>query len=151
MNPRAISQPASLHKALIHRSKKLHDAELIDAKDEVEKVKRAAKKLIKAVHQKSKDRARRSEAQLESERRQRADSQRLVKDLINSHSEQIHLLERSLRRRGSSSRGAPADLDSLRGEKFLQDESDDGTTSLTTSSGVSSLLDDLADEAYRQR
>lgn len=139
--------------ALIHRSNKLHDAELIDAKNEVEKVKRAAKKLIKAVHQKSKDKARRSEAQLESERRQRADSQRIVKDLINSHSEQIHLLERSLRRRGSPTRGKPVDLDSPRGEKFLPDESDDGTTTLTfeTSSGVSSLLDDFADEAFRHK
>ena len=51
--------------ALISRSKQLHDAELVNAKKEVEKVKKAAKLLIKAVHKKANAKAAKCEANAE--------------------------------------------------------------------------------------
>lgn len=144
--------------SLINRSKHLHDAELVNAKKEVEKVKRAAKLLIKAVHKKGKDKAAKSEANAESERRRRMKSQKTIESLIQSHSAQIGLLERGLRHGSSSarcsSRGHVMDDFKDPGRFYpwgeLQDDKTDVSFSLSDASDLTSILDDLAEEAYQQ-
>ncbi|KAL9190283.1 hypothetical protein ACHAXT_007494 [Thalassiosira profunda] len=138
--------------SLISRSKQLHDAELVSAKKEVEKVKKAAKLLIKAMHKKGKDKVAKSEAHAESERRRRVKSQKLVEGLIESHAEQIDILKKGLRR--SPQRHA----EGWRArERFypwgeLEDDRTDVSFSVSdaSASDLTSILDDLADEAFQR-
>lgn len=139
--------------ALIKRSKQLHDEELVNAKKEVEKVKKAAKLLIKAVHKKGKEKAAKSEANAESEKRRRVKSQQMIESLIQSHSAQIDLLKRGLHR-SPSRRGDRGDLGG-NGRFYpwgeLLDDRTDVSFSLSDASDLTSVLDDLAEEAYQQR
>ncbi|KAL7538986.1 hypothetical protein ACHAXR_008932 [Thalassiosira sp. AJA248-18] len=148
---RWLKEEMKRSQSLINRSKKMHDAELVTAKKEVEKVKRAAKLLIKAVHKKGKDKAAKSEATAESERRRRMKSQKMIANLIQSHSAQIDLLKKGLRH-GSSRDVADDFRDHGRfypwGE--LQDDKTDVSFSLSDASDLTSILDDLAEEAYHQ-
>ena len=138
--------------SLISRSKQLHDAELVSAKKEVEKVKKAAKLLIKAMHKKGKDKVAKSEAHAESERRRRVKSQKLVEGLIESHAEQIDILKKGLRH--SPQRHA----EGWRArERFypwgeLEDDRTDVSFSVSdaSASDLTSILDDLADEAFQR-
>ncbi|KAL7552373.1 hypothetical protein ACHAWF_015608 [Thalassiosira exigua] len=145
---RWLKEEMERSQSLINRSKQLHDAELVSAKKEVEKVKRAAKLLVKAVKKKGKDKAAKSEAQAKSERRRRMKSQKMVESLIQSHSEQIDLLKKGLR--NSPTRRA----DDLRGGgRFypwgeLEDDRTDVSFSISDASDLTSILDDLAEEAY---
>lgn len=141
--------------SLINRSKQLHDAELVNAKKEVEKVKKAAKLLIKAVHKKEKEKAAKLEANAECERRQRKKSQKMIENLIQSHSSQIGLLKKGLRRHHHY-HGSSRDVDELRDQmgRFypfgeLYDDTTDVSFSLSDASDdMTSVLDSLAEEAY---
>jgi len=146
---RWLKEEMKRSQSLIKRTNHLHDAELINAKKEMEKVKRAAKLLIKAVHKKGKDKAAKSEANAESERRRRMKSQKTIESMIHSHSAQIDLLQRGLRH---DSRDVNDSRDYGRfypwGE--LQDDKTDVSFSLSDASDLTSVLDDLAEEAYQQ-
>ena len=141
---------------LIKRSKHMHDADLFSAQKEIEKVKKAAKHLIKAVHKKGKDKAAKSEANAEAERRRRVKSQKTIESLIHSHSEQIDLLKKGLHR-GSATREALDDLSLKRNHRKvypwgeLEDDKTDVSFSVSDASDdLTSILDDLAEEAYQQ-
>jgi hypothetical protein len=135
--------------SLIDRSKQMHDAELVGAKKEVEKVKKAAKVLIKAVHKKGKDQAEKSEAIAETERRQRLRSQKMLDSLIKSHNTQINLLKEGLLR--DLSRDAGKSLrDQARFHPWgeLQDDRTDVSFSRSNASDLTTVLDDLKEKAY---
>ena len=149
---RWLKEEMKRSQSLINRSKQLHDAELVNAKKEVEKVKKAAKLLIKAVHKKGQDKAAKSEASAESERRRRMKSQKMIESMIHSHSAQIGLLKKGLRRSSSSTREAVEEFrDAGRfypwGE--LQDDRTDVSFSVSDASDLTSILDDLAEEAFQ--
>ena len=150
---RWLKEEMKRSQSLINRSKQMHDAELDSAKKEVEKVKKAAKLLIKAVHKKEKHKVAKSEANAESERRQRRKSQKLIESLIQSHSAQIGQLKKGLRHHHGvgSSRG----VDELREQmgRFypwgeLQDDTTDVSFTLSDASDMTSVLDSLAEEAF---
>lgn len=134
--------------SLIDRSKQMHDAELVGAKKEVEKVKKAAKVLIKAV-KKGKDQAEKSEAIAETERRRRLRSQQMLESLIKSHNTQIDLLKEGLCR--DLSRDAGKSLrDQARFHPWgeLQDDRTDVSFSRSDASDETTVLDDHNEEAY---
>ncbi len=81
---------------LMTRTNDLHGAELVNAKNEVEKVKSATKLLFKAVHKKGKTEATKLKANAETERRQRLKSQKMIESLTQSHSVRTDLLQRLL-------------------------------------------------------
>ncbi|KAL3797917.1 hypothetical protein ACHAW5_002025 [Stephanodiscus triporus] len=137
--------------SLIDRSKQLHDAELVGAKKEVEKVKKAAKVLIKAVHKKGKNKAAKSEAIAEAERRRRLRSKQMLENLINSHNTQIHHLEEG-RRHGLSRDVKNFSRDQARFHPWgeLRDDRTDVSFSRSDASDLTTVLDDLAEEAYQQ-
>ena len=131
----------------------MHDAELDSAKKEVEKVKKAAKLLIKAVHKKEKDKVAKSEANAESERRQRRKSQKLIESLIQSHSAQIGQLKKGLRHHhGVGSSGEVDELREQMGRFYpwgeLQDDTTEVSFTLSDASDMTSVLDSLAEEAF---
>lgn len=139
--------------ALVLRSRQIHDAELANAKREIEDLKKAAKRIIKAVHKKGKDKVARSEATAESERRLRLKSQKMMVSMIKSHAAQMDHLKRGLRHSSSN------DTDSLAGLGLVLDDNcqamrDENNPaelfSLTGDSDLTSILDGLAEEAYRQ-
>lgn len=117
---------------LIQRSKQMHDRELESAKKELEKVKKAAKIIIKAVHKKGKDRAAKLEANVQSERRQRVKSQKIVESLIKSQTDQLHQLRR---------------VAQPENEMFY---SGSDVYDLMGNSDLTSVLDELAEEAFQQ-
>ena len=120
---------------LLKRSKHLHFKELDNAKKELEKVKKAAKIIIKAVRTKGEEKAAKLEANVHSERRQRIKSQKMVKRLINSQSEQLDELKRVGR---SDEVFCPWDSASL------------DICDLMGDSDLTSVLDELAEEAFQQ-
>jgi len=63
---RWLKEEMERSQSLIQRSKRMHDVEIDNAKQELEKVKKAAKSIIKAVHKKGMERAAKSEANAES-------------------------------------------------------------------------------------
>jgi hypothetical protein len=135
------------------RSRQIHDAELANARREIEKLKRAAKRIIKAVHKNGKDKAARSEAMAESERKRRVKSQKIMASMIKSHAEQMEHLKRGLHHNSAS------DSDSLAGlgldleddSHTMRDENNPAELfSLAGDSDLTSILDGLAEEAYRQ-
>lgn len=141
--------------SLVHRSRQIHDAELANAKREMDKLKKAAKHIIKAVHKKGKDKAARSEATADSERRRRIKSQKIMASMIKSHAAQMEHLKRGLHGNNTYHN----DSDSLAGLGLdLEDDShkirDDSNPaelfSLAGDSELTSILDGLAEEAYRQ-
>lgn len=140
---RWLKEEMKRSQALISRSKQLHDAELVNAKKEVEKVKKAAKLLIKAVHKKANAKAAKCEANAESERRQRRKSQKMM----------IGLLKKELRN-GSTSRDPVDELRDQMGRFYpwgeLQDDTTDVSFSVSDASDLTSVLDDLAEEAFQQ-
>ena len=125
--------------SLVLRSRQIHDAELANAKRDMERLKKAAKRIIKAVHKKGKVKAARSEATAESERRRRLKSQQMMASMIKSQAAQMEHLKRELRH--SSKTGPGFDL---------EDESHAELFSLSGDSDLTSILDGLAEEAYRQ-
>lgn len=139
---------------LLLRSNHLHDAELDDAKQELQKVKKAAKMIIKAVHKKGKDKAAKSEAHAESERKSRERSQRMVEDLIQSHSAQIDLLKKGIRHSRCEERspkdGAFYPWGELRSDKASMWDNPREVCSLMDDSDLTSVLDGLAEDAYQQ-
>jgi hypothetical protein len=139
--------------SLVLRSRQIHDAELANARREIEKLKRAAKRIIKAVHKNGKDKAARSEAMAESERKRRVKSQKIMASMIKSHAEQMEHLKRGLHHNSAS------DSDSLAGlgldleddSHTMRDENNPAELfSLAGDSDLTSILDGLAEEAYRQ-
>lgn len=130
--------------SLIDRSRHMHDAELDNAKNEVEKVKRAAKLLVKAVHKKGKEKAANLEANAELERRRRLQSQEMIENLIQSHSSQMDRLKKGLRV-GSS----PDDARVHPGGE-VQDDKTAVSFSPSESSDLTSILNELAEESYRR-
>jgi len=135
--------------SLIDRSKHMHDAELVGAKKEVETVKKAAKVLIKAVHKKGKDQADKSEAIAETERRRRLRSQQMLESLIKSHNTQINLLKEGLCRDLSRDAGKSS-RDQARFHPWgeLQDDRTDVSFSRSDASDLTTVLDDLNEQAY---
>jgi hypothetical protein len=125
--------------SLVLRSRQIHDAELANAKRDMERLKKAAKRIIKAVHKKGKVKAARSEATAESERRRRLKSQQMMASMIKSQAAQMEHLKRELRH--SSKTGLGFDL---------EDDSHAELFSLSGDSDLTSILDGLAEEAYRQ-
>lgn len=125
--------------SLVLRSRQIHDAELANAKRDMERLKKAAKRIIKAVHKKGKAKAARSEATAESERRRRLKSQQMMASMIKSQAAQMEHLKRELRH--SSKTGLGFDL---------EDDSHAELFSLSGDSDLTSILDGLAEEAYRQ-
>lgn len=155
---RWLKEEMKRSQVLINKSKQLHDAELVSAKEEVQKVKKAAKLLIKAMHKKGKDKAAKSEANAEAERRRRKKSQEMIESLIQSHSEQIDHLKKGLRQGSSPLRRGSCDVDDFRDRgRFypwghLEDERTDVSFSLCSdATDFTSILDDLAEEAYQLR
>jgi len=141
--------------SFVHRSRQIHDAELANAKREMDKLKKAAKRIIKAVHKKGKDKAARSEATADSERRRRIKSQKTMASMIKSQSAQMEHLKRGLHRNSTYNN----DSDSLAGLGLdLEDDSHAMRNennpaelfSLAGDSDLTSILDGLAEEAYRQ-
>ncbi len=137
--------------SLIDRSKQLHDAELVGAKKEVEKVKNVAKVLIKAVHKKEKGNAARSEAIAETERRRRLRSQKILESMIHAHNSQIDLLKEALCR-GPTLDEKKTMRDRARFHPWgeLQDDRTEVSFSRSDASDLTMVLDDLAEEAYQQ-
>lgn len=140
--------------SLVHRSTQIHDAELANAKREMDELKKTAKCIIKAVHKKGKDKTARSEAAADSERRRRVKSQKMMASMIKSHSAQMEHLKRGLHRNSSTK-----DSDSLAGlgldleedSHTMRDENNPAELfSLAGDSDLTSILDGLAEEAYRQ-
>ena len=141
--------------SLVHRSRQIHDAELANARRKMERLKKAAKRIIKAVHKKGKDKAARSEATADSERRRRIKSQKIMASMIKSHAAQMEHLKRGLHRNNTTY----TDSDSLAGlgldleddSHALTDENNPADLfSLSGDSELTSILDGLAEEAYRQ-
>ena len=118
---------------ILQRSKHMHAKELDNAKKELEKVKRAAKIVIKAVRKKGEEKAAKLEANVQSERRQRVKSQRIVESLIKSQSDQLKELKHVNRPTGSPWDASSADLCDFMGD-----------------SDLTSVLDELAEEAFQQ-
>lgn len=118
---------------LLKRSKHLHAKELDNAKKELEKVKKAAKIVIKAVRKRGEEKAAKLEANVQSERRQRVKSQRIVQSLIKSQSDQLKELKQVNHSVGGSWDVSSADLCDLMGD-----------------SDLTSVLDELAEEAFQQ-
>ncbi|KAL3823926.1 hypothetical protein ACHAXA_007897 [Cyclostephanos tholiformis] len=137
--------------SLIDRSKQLHDAELVGARKEVEKVKKVAKEIIKAVHRKEKGNAAKSEAIAEIERRRRLRTQKILESMIHAHNTQINLLEEALYR--VPTREEEKSLrDQARFHPWgeLQDNITEVSFSHSDASDLTMVLDDLAEEAYQQ-
>ena len=132
---------------LIDRSKYMHDAELNNAQNDLRRVKKAAKLLVKAVHRKGKERAAKSEANAEKERLRRLQSQKMIESLIQSHSTQIDLLKKGLQ---LGSPDSVSDQGRLHPWGYVQDDRTDISLGFTESSDLTSILDDLAEESYRR-
>ncbi len=144
---RWLKEELKRSQSLIDRSKYLHDAELINAENDLKRVKKAAKLLVKAVHRKGKDRAAKSEANAEMERLRRLQSQKMIESLIQSHSAQIDLLKKGLH---LGSPDSVSDQGRLHPWEGVQDDRTDISLGFTESSDLTSILDDLAEESYRQ-
>mmetsp|Transcript_25165 Transcript_25165/g.52874 ORF Transcript_25165/g.52874 Transcript_25165/m.52874 type:complete len:360 (-) Transcript_25165:1587-2666(-) len=129
---------------LLKRSKLIHEAELDDAKVELQKVKKAAKMIIKAIYKKGKDKAARSEAQAIAERKRRKRSQQDIEDLIESHSAQIDLLKKGLHKsRRYESKCKP--------EVLCEEYADSREIcSLVNDIDLTSVFDEFAEESYHQ-
>jgi hypothetical protein len=139
--------------SLVLRSRQIHDAELANAKREIDKLKKAAKRIIKVVHKKGKDKAARSEATAESERRRRVNSQKIMASMIKSHAAQMEHLKRGLHRNSTNDSDSLADLglDLEDDSHTMRDENNPAELfSLAGDSDLTSILDGLAEEAYRQ-
>ena len=140
--------------SLVHRSRQIHEAELANTKREMDKLKKAAKRIIKAVHKRGNDKAARSEATADSERNRRIKSQKVMASMIKSHAAQMEHLKRGLRRDNTmadtdSLTGLGFDLDA--GHRIVEDENNPTELfSLSGDSDLTSILDGLAEEAYRQ-
>jgi hypothetical protein len=121
---------------LLKRSKHMHTKELENAKAELEKVKKAAKIVIRAVRKKGDEKAAKLQANVQSERRQRVKSQKMVQSLIKSQSEQLDRIKRLNRP----------------GDEILHswDESSGDLCDLMADSDLTSVLDELAEEAFQQ-
>ena len=126
--------------SLIDRSKQIHDAELVGAKKEVEKVKKAAKVLIKAARQKG---TAKSEAAVDIERRRRLRSQQMLESLIETHNAQVDALKKG-RSRGDGNHAWFYPW----GE--LQDDRTEVSFNHSYASDLTTVLDDLAEETYQQ-
>lgn len=125
--------------SLIDRSKQMHDAELVGAKKEVEKVKKAAKVLIKSARQKGT----KSEATVDNERRRRLRSQQMLESLIETHNAQVGALKKGR----SQGEGNHAWFHPW-GE--LQDDRTAVSFTHSYASDLTTVLDDLAEEAFQQ-
>jgi hypothetical protein len=121
---------------LIKHSKQMHTKELANAKKELEKVKRAAKIIIKAVQKKAEEKAAKLEANIQSERWQRVKSQKMVQSLIKSQSDHLDQLKQVNR---------PGD------ERFYPwDGRSEDLFDIMGDSDLTSVLDELAEEAFQQ-
>jgi len=141
--------------SFVQRSRQVHDAELANAKREMDKLKKAAKRIIKAVHKKGKDKAARSEATAHSERRRRKKSQKIMTSMIKSHAAQMEHLKKGLHRNNAytndSDSLADLGLDLEDDSHAMRDETNPTELfSLAGDSDLTSILDGLAEEAYRQ-
>lgn len=143
---RWLKEEIKRSQSLIDRSRYLHDAELVNAHNEMKRVKKAAKLLIKAVHKKGKEKAAKSEANADMERLKRLQGQKIIESLIQSHSSQIDLLKKGLR--VDSPDNTREGLLHPWGE--VQDDRTDVSFGFTESSDLTSILDDLAEESYRR-
>lgn len=121
---------------LLKRSKHLHAKELKNAKAELDKVKKAAKMVIKAVRIKGDEKAAKLEARVHSERRQRVKSQKMVQNLIKSQSEQLDQLKRA-------NHPTPEMV-------YPWDERSGDFCNLMADSDLTSVLDELAEDAFQQ-
>jgi hypothetical protein len=121
---------------LLKRSKHMHTKELENAKAELEKVKKAAKIVIRAVRKKGDEKAAKLEANVQSERRKRVKSQKMVQSLITSQSEQLDRIKRVHHPR----------------DEILHpwDERSRDLCDLMADSDLTSVLDELAEEAFQQ-
>lgn len=121
---------------LLKRSKHMHTKELENAKAELEKVKKAAKIVIRAVRKKGDEKAAKLEANVQSERRKRVKSQKIVQSLIKSQSEQLDRIKRVHHPR----------------DEIVHpwDESSRDLCDLMADSDLTSVLDELAEEAFQQ-
>lgn len=144
---RWLKEEIKRSQSLIDRSRYMHDAELVNAQNELKRVKRAAKLLVKAVHKKGKEKAAKSEANAEMERLRRLQSQKMIESLIQSHSAQIDLLKKGLR---VGSPDNASDRERLYPWGEVQDDTTDFSLGFTESSGLTSILDDLAEESFRR-
>lgn len=142
---RWLKEEIQRSQSLIDRSRCLHDAELVNAQNEMKRVKKAAKLLIRAVHKKGKEKAAKSEANAERERLKRLQGQKMIKSLIQSHSSQIDLLKKGLR---VDSPDNTRDQVLLHPWEEVQDNRADVSFGFTESSDLTSILDDLAEESY---
>ena len=144
---RWLKEEIKRSQSLIDRSRYMHDAELVNAQNELKRVKKAAKLLVKAVHKKGKEKAAKSEANAEMERLRRMQSQKMIESLIQSHSAQIDLLKRGLRV------DSPYNVRN-QGRLYpwgdVQDDRTEVSFGFTESSDLTSILDELAEESYRR-
>lgn len=120
----------------LKRSKHLHAKDLENAKAELEKVKKAAKMVIKAVRKKGDEKAAKLEASVQSERRQRVKSQKMMQCLIKSQSEQLDNLKRA---------NTP-----IHERMYPWDDRGGDLCDLMADSDLTSVLDELAEEAFQQ-
>ncbi|KAL3801006.1 hypothetical protein HJC23_002299 [Cyclotella cryptica] len=121
---------------LIKRSKQMHDEEIEKAKNELEKIKKAAKIIIQAVHKKAKENSAKLEANVQSERKQRVKSDKLVESLIKSQTNQLNQL-----------RKLTCHDDEL---SEYCDNRNEGLSGLMGDLDLTSVLDELAEDAFQQ-
>lgn len=121
---------------LIKRSKQMRDEEIDKAKKELDKVKKAAKIIIKVVHKKAKENAAKLEANVQLERRQRVKSDKLVESLIKSQTNQLNQLRKLTRAEDEMSE--------------CYDNRSQGIWGLMGDLDLTSVLDELAEEAFQQ-
>ncbi|KAL7487043.1 hypothetical protein ACHAW6_012643 [Cyclotella cf. meneghiniana] len=121
---------------IIKRSKQMHNEELENAKKELEKIRKAAKIIIKAVQKKAKENAAKLEANVQSERRQRVKSDKMVECLIKSQTNQLNQLRKLTRPAEEMSESC--------------DNRSEGIWGLMADTDLTSVLDELAEEAFQQ-
>jgi fructose-1,6-bisphosphatase len=121
---------------LIKRSKQMHKEELEDAKKELEKIRKAAKIIIKSVQKKANKNAAKLEANVQSERRQRVKSDKMVECLITSQTNQLNQLRKLTRPEEEMSASC--------------EDRSEGIWGLMGDLDLASVLDELAEEAFQQ-
>ena len=138
---RWLTEEMQHSRSLLENSRQLHETELVEARREIGKVKRAAQLLLRAAHRKGQDRAAQAEARAEEERRRRRRDREKMERLVRSQSTRAEATG-GMRCRNIGE-GRPWD--------DLQEDTTTTDTSLSFSdaSGLTSILDDLAQEAYQ--
>ena len=123
-------------KYLMKQSKRMHEKELNTAKKELEKVKKAAKVIIRVMRKTGEDKVAKLKANVQSERTQRVESQKMVQNLIKSQSNHLDQLKQ---------------VNSLPGRFCLRESrSMDHICDLMEETDLNSVLDELAEDAFQQ-